>query len=167
MKGINVHRLSAISDFDYEFSEMEKLGIKYIRLMLSRFISVDMKLDVASIQKMFIAAEKSNIGIVLAVPNKLPWPHHTPLSDNDYMAIWLQLLSMDHISIVALDLINEPHLSDDKGLASRLVKIIRTFSNKPILVSLGSRFKIIKPIPDGNIIYTWHDYQHYQYIHQG
>lgn len=77
---------------------------------------------------------------------------------------------------VYFEVLNEPHIEDSyrwAGIQSRAVAAIRTIAPKHTIIATGNKWGGVdgllelEPVHDGNVIYSFHDYDPMTFTHQG
>lgn len=165
MKGINASHLQPLSDYDYEFGSMQSHGVKYVRISFKYYI--DGEVNKPALMEMVAAAARYGIKIILSMPNKESWPTLTPYTADQIRSFWTQVISIGDIFAV-YELCNEPKVDGWWELQDELYHTLRRFTNKPIIIT-GPRvaWTFDEPLPYYNVLYSFHDYNHFPFTHQG
>jgi hypothetical protein len=119
--------------------------------------------------------------VVEAHPSRTPWAGlKTPGFADEFDAFWKALalaLKDTDPGLVLLEIMNEPHDAPDPqmwpSLQARLAKTIRAAAPRHTIVATAADWSApddlakLEPLPDRNVVYTFHFYEPHTFTHQG
>ena len=180
--------MSSIASKKQQLSLMHELGFKTVRLPVSFDHWASHTAPYRIVKTQYFAAIDSILAWAKQYDLKVIIDdHHGSLDDSNHVkqelprlvAIWQQVANRyknTDPNKVFFELYNEPHnISDEawKQCAVQLLKTVRSIAPRHTIIVGGESWNSISglerlgPLPDDNIIYTFHFYDPFLFTHQG